>query len=469
VKETKQEAINSQSPEIFYEQGTLLVNFKGDKELASQFPWMQWDPRSRFHRCHGYHYRELALYLYKRKIDYSDSTPKYKKLQLPMKTEFTAHDYQAEALEAWLKTKRGMVVLPTGTGKSFLAALIMEQIQRSTLILAPTIDLILQWQKTLQELFERPIGLLGGGSSEIEDITVTTYDSARIHADWLGNRFCLMIFDECHHLPSPGYAEMARAYIAPYRLGLTATPNVETDRQNLMQDLLGYTLYTKQIQQLAGEFLAPYKVETIAVELTYEEREAYDHHRGIYLNFREQTPSLPGKGSSWERFVMVCYRTPEGRNALRSFAIQKQISVAAQGKMEALADILVRHNQERIIIFTNDNKTAYYISILFLLPLITHETKAKERKLILENFRNGTWPFLVNSRVLNEGVDVPEANIAVIISGTSTVREHVQRLGRILRKKAKKKAILYELVTEDTGEIYTSRRRREHGAYAKFS
>ena len=162
---------------------------------------------------------------------------------------------------------------------------------------------------------------------------------------------------------------------------------------------------------------------------------------------------------------MYCYRSAEGRNAIRSFAIQKQISLSAEGKMKALAEILTRHNESRILIFTNDNKTAYYISCLFLLPLITHETKAKERKKILENFRNGSWPFLVNSRVLNEGVDVPEANVAVIISGTATVREHVQRLGRILRKQSGKTAILYEIVTADTGEVFTSRRRRGHIAY----
>ena len=137
--------------------------------------------------------------------------------------------------------------------------------------------------------------------------------------------------------------------------------------------------------------------------------------------------------------------------------------------MEELARILIEHKNSRILIFTNDNKTAYYISSLFILPLITHETKAKERKQILDNFRNGKWPFLVNSRVLNEGVDVPEADIAVIISGTATVREHVQRLGRILRKKENKTAILYEIITANTGEVFASRKRRTHSAYESFS
>ena len=460
---------NPGGPQIDYDRGTLLLDFKGDQELIKQFPFVKWDSRSGLHRCHAYHYRDLVYPLYKNRLNYSDNAPKYNRLQLTFKSEFTPHDYQSEALEQWQKTRRGMVVLPTGSGKSFLASLIIKAMQRSTLILAPTIDLILQWQRTLEDIFQCPVGLLGGGSSDVEDITVSTYDSARIQAEHLGNRFCLLVFDECHHLPSPAYAEMARSYIAPYRLGLTATPNVEYDKLTLISNLLGPTLYMKQIQHLAGDFLSPYEVKTVKVELTSREREDYEYHRGVYLAHREITPLLPGRGNSWERFVISCYRTPEGRSALRSFARQKQIAVAAEAKMEALKDILIRHAQERVLIFTNDNKTAYFISTLFFIPLITHETKARERKNILNRFRNGSWPYLVNSRVLNEGVDVPEANIAVIISGTSTVREHVQRLGRILRKKEHKKAILYELVTLDTGEVYTSRRRREHGAYAQFT
>ena len=455
---------SNQKIEIQYELGTLLIHCSSDEELVRKFTWLRWDKRSKCYRCHAFRYNELVRFLYP-KTEYTDSVKNYSKLELKLNTSMKPFEFQTEALKAWQPTKKGIAVLPTGTGKSYLAALIMERVQRSTLILAPTIDLILQWHRNLEDWFQCPIGLLGGGSYDVQEITVSTYDSARIQAENLGNRFCFMIFDECHHLPSPAYSEMAQAYIAPYRLGLTATPNIELDRHNTLQELIGPIVYSQQIKQLSGQFLSPYTVEAIEVELTKAERESYEYHREIYLSYRDRVPQLFGRKNSWERFVMYCYRTPEGRNAMRSFAIQKQISLSAEGKMKALADILIRHKDSRILVFTNDNKTAYYISSLFLLPLITHETKAKERKKILENFRTGDWPFLVNSRVLNEGVDVPEANIAVVISGTATVREHVQRLGRILRKQTGKTAILYEIVTADTGEVFTSKRRRGHSAY----
>lgn len=457
--------IKSPVVEIKFHKGTLIIKELEPIGLSKIFSWVVWDNRGLYFRSHAIKYRELIHFLYLNKFAYTDSTPNYNKLKLSLKSEFTPFEFQIEALNFWLPPKRGIAILPTGTGKSFLAAMMIQKVQRSALILAPTIDLINQWQTKLAEWFKCKVGLIGGGSYEIHDITVSTYDSARIHANHLGNRFGFLIFDECHHLPSPAYAEMARSYIAPFRLGLTATLNEEDDKRIILHELLGKVVYNKEIKQLSGEYLAPYTVESIEVELTEEERERYEYHRGKYLTFRDRTPGQYSQSAPWERFVMYCYRSAEGRSALQSFAIQKQVAIAAQKKMEALADILVKHNKERILIFTNDNKTAYAISTLFLLPLITHETKAKERKIILKNFRAGTWPYLVSSRVLNEGVDVPEANVAVVVSGTSTVKEHVQRLGRILRKKEGKRAVLYELITANTGEIFTSRKRREHGAY----
>jgi superfamily II DNA or RNA helicase len=126
---------------------------------------------------------------------------------------------------------------------------------------------------------------------------------------------------------------------------------------------------------------------------------------------------------------------------------------------------LLQHRGERTLIFTQDNATAYAVSRLFLVPAITHQTKVKERSEILERFSRGDYSAVVTSKVLNEGVDVPEASVAIVMSGSGSVREHVQRLGRILRRRGDKRATLYELVSVKTGESYTSQRRREHEAY----
>nr|WP_276603587.1 helicase-related protein [Nannocystis pusilla] len=129
--------------------------------------------------------------------------------------------------------------------------------------------------------------------------------------------------------------------------------------------------------------------------------------------------------------------------------------------------LLLRHRRDRILVFTEDNDTVHRLSRLFLLPVITHQTPPKERVSLLAQFASGALPVLLTSKVLNEGVDVPDANVGIILSGSGSVREHVQRLGRILRKKEGKRATLYELCTAVAAEHGVSERRRQHRAYQK--
>ena len=154
-----------------------------------------------------------------------------------------------------------------------------------------------------------------------------------------------------------------------------------------------------------------------------------------------------------------------GVTKLRRDQLDAAADPALETKRRLLEKLLARHGEDRVLIFTNDNETVYRISRDFLIPAITHQTKVKERHETLGRFNAGDYPFLVTSKVLNEGVDVPAANIAIVLSGSGTVREHVQRLGRILRPAAGKTATLYEVVARETGEEFVSTRRRRHSAY----
>ena len=158
-------------------------------------------------------------------------------------------------------------------------------------------------------------------------------------------------------------------------------------------------------------------------------------------------------------------RSRAGRAAFKGYQTYKRIAHGTERKLDLLAALMQDEAGRRTIIFTHDNATAYRVSREFLVPCITHQTDLKERKGYLEAFESGQLPVLVTSRVLNEGVDLPTAEVAVVLSGTGTVREHVQRLGRILRRQPDKHATLYELITSDTVEQYVSNRRRDHDAY----
>jgi superfamily II DNA or RNA helicase len=281
----------------------------------------------------------------------------------------------------------------------------------------------------------------------------------------IGNRFGMVVFDECHHLPSESYTLAARLCLAPYRLGLTATPERTDQRDALFGELVGPVVYRKDIVDLSGEYLSEYETVQVEVELSPAEREEYVAERAIYTAFLRKQGIRMGTPRGWQDFIQRSARGEEGQRAMKAYRRQKELALAASAKLDQLEALLGQHRKDRTLVFTQDNATAYAISRRFLLPSITHQTKVSERSQILERLSQGVYGAVVTSKVLNEGVDVPSANVAVVVSGSGSVREHVQRLGRILRQQEGKRAILYEIVSANTGETFTSERRREHEAY----
>lgn len=450
---------------LAFDGGTLVLS-GGTPEQLTRLPGCQFDQRAGIHRAEAKNYRAIVEQLRQNKTTYKDDARSYQPTPWTLRTSRDPFPHQTEGLETWWKQGgRGVVVLPTGTGKTYLAILGIHRAGRPALVVTPTIDLLNQWYDELTAAFDVPVGLLGGGYYDIQPLTVTTYDSAYIHLERWGNRFGLLVFDECHHLPGPTYLAAAAGSIAPYRLGLTATPERADGQETLLPGLIGPIVYRREIKQLAGEFLAEYRTERRYVELTAEEKTRYDQARDQYRRFVDERGISMGGPHGWQRFLQETYRSPDGRAAFLAYREQKQIALAAPAKLQLLEHLLDHHRGDRVLIFTYDNATVYQIARRFLVPAITHQTKTKERRLILQRFHSGEYPVVVTSQVLNEGVDVPAANVGVILSGTGSVREHVQRLGRLLRKHGDKQALLYEVITRGTAEEFTSDRRRQHHAY----
>jgi superfamily II DNA or RNA helicase len=400
-------------------------------------------------------------------VEYTDETRSYTALEdLRTCTTREPRDYQREAVDAWLQAgRRGTVVLPTGSGKTFVAEMAIAQTARSTLVIAPTIDLIGQWHDRLRASFGCPVGMLGGGSHEVEDITVSTYDSALIHMGRYGDRFGLIVFDEVHHLPAPGYIQAAQCSIAPYRLGLTATYVDDAEREDMLDEILGGVVYERGITELSGEYLAEYETVRIQVSLGPEEQARYEEARSQFTRFVARKRIPLGSPRGWQTFLRHVAQSREGRAAFQAYQESRKIAHGTAQKIDVLGTLLDEEHGRRTIVFTHDNHTAYKVSRTFLVPCISHQTDVKERRAILEAFESGELPTIVTSRVLNEGVDLPAAEVAIVLSGTGTVREHVQRLGRILRPQEGKQAVLYEVVAANTAEMKTSQRRRRHDAY----
>jgi superfamily II DNA or RNA helicase len=455
---TERSATLDERPYVWCQGGTLVLEYVGpDEPVPACFRWI----KGRW-RCPAIHYAELRSWFARQGI--LNRVARWEHLTLTVHDEREPHDYQYEALHAWEDAdRRGSIVLPTGAGKTFVAIRAIERLGRSTLVIAPTIDLLHQWYGRLSDAFRIDIGLFYGAEKVLQPITVTTYHSAANAIDSFGNRFALLVFDEAHHLPAPSWQEIALLSPAPYRLGLTATypEAVSGDDSAPLVTLIGPIVYLKSVDDLTGQQLAEYRTERLLVDLTEEERARYEALHRIYAGYYREHRLLEQHGPSWwHEYTRRSAFDPEARSAKVAERAIKRIIQTAEAKVRLLDRLLKQHAHERVLVFTAHNALAYEISRRFLIPAITHQTKAAERKEILDRFRAGEYRAIVTSKVLNEGVDVPEAKVAIVLGGSASEREYIQRLGRILRKSGNSEALLYEVIVRDTIEESQSRRRQ---------
>jgi len=441
----------------------LLQFYKGTIQIEGEYqvPHTTWDERSCSYRAQALYYREIIKYLKESAIDYIDDVLHL--IPCPeLHFSLELRDYQKDALSLWLRDRRGVIVLPTGAGKTFVALKAVEALNCSTLIVVPTLDLVDQWRETVSKYQshepEMETGEYTGRKKMLKAITISTYDSAYLNVENLGNMFKFLIFDEVHHLPSEGYRHIAELCAAPYRMGLTATFEREDGLHSMLPRLVGGKVYEVKTQELAGDHLSEYEIRKIRVEMLPEEQERYAENIKIFKNYL-RTNHICMRGP--EDFQKVVYRSgydPRAWRAVKARNEARRIAYNSQSKIEELQKLLELHRKDRIIIFTRYNDLVYYISKRFFIPCITHKSDKNERIEVLKKFRTGAYTAIVSSQVLDEGIDVPEANIGIILSGTGSVREYTQRLGRILRP-TEKKAILYEVISRGTAEIQTSARR----------
>jgi superfamily II DNA or RNA helicase len=459
---------------LTFEDGTVRVEAESDLDL----PHIEADARSKTRRAPAFRYAALRERLDREGIAVEDRV-----LDAPdlpgVTSTYELREYQREALEAWKRAGKrgvpaseasessqrrsrwGVLELPTGSGKTVIGLTAIEDLQTATIVVVPTIDLLEQWRRELETEFGVPVGQLGGGEQTVEPLTVSTCDSAYLRADELGDRFGLAVFDEVHHLGGEGYRDIARLLAAPARMGLTATFERPDGAHEVVAELLGEKVYAIDPDELAGEHLAPYDIKRLEVELTPGERDRYEDANEVFTNYLAKSDIRMQSGSDYQELVKRSGSDPEAREALLAKQRAREVMMNSKGKVEALEGILADHRDDRVIVFTAHNDLVYRLSERFLLPAVTHQTPSPERREILGRFREGDYSKIVTSNVLDEGVDVPDASVAVLLSGSGSEREFTQRLGRILRPKPDgRPALLYEVVSAETAEERVAERRR---------
>jgi superfamily II DNA or RNA helicase len=456
----------SAPPSLSFAGGTLLLRDVAPaafgQVLAGQ-SW-SWDSRVKGWRCDALRYRSVREALKRCGSEFSDTVPEWSRVDWPGVQLPPLCPEQSAAVTAWQAARQSVLVMPTGTGKTEVALAIMHQTAVSTLVVAPVRDLMYQWHRRILQGLGYDAGIIGDNVFRVEPVSVTTYDSAWIHMERLGAKFALIIFDECHHLPGEVRRDAARMCAAPLRLGLTATHQRSDGRHVDLDWLIGPVVYQLSIAEVRGQTLADYDVVRIPVYLSDEEQAHYDalsaQVRRYVAKRRQTDPEF-----TWESLCADTGKDPEARRTLQAYFARKAIEDRAEEKLRVLEDIFRLHAGSPVLIFAGSNAMARDVSRRFLIPCLLNHCGKKERLEILDGLRDRVYPALVANQVLDEGVDVPEVKVAVVIGGTASTRQAKQRLGRILRRAGNARATLYEVVCLDTKEEQRSRQRRESDAY----
>ncbi len=354
---------------------------------------------------------------------------------------FALRDYQGEAVGSFwaggtVKGGSGVVVLPCGAGKTVVAIGAMDAVGAHTLILTTNTTALRQWRDEILDkttLTEDQLGEYSGVKKEIKPVTLTTYqiltyrknkDSEFVHFDLFNEKdWGLIVYDEVHLLPAPVFRAVANLQ-SRRRLGLTATLVREDGKENEVFSLIGPKKYDVPWRVLEKRgFIASAQCTEIRVP-------------------------FPDEPTRME------YAVAEQR-------VKHRLAATNVGKLDVVKELLEKHSEDQVLVIGQYLDQLDDVAALAEAPIITGRTAQGTREKLYESFRKKEVSVLVVSKVANFAVDLPDANVAIQISGTFGSRqEEAQRLGRILRpKKEVNDAYFYSLVTRDTTEQeYASKR-----------
>lgn len=321
----------------------------------------------------------------------------------------------------------GVIVMPCGAGKTIVGLAVMEKLQCETLILTSNLTSVHQWIHeivTKTTISPAQIGEYSGQQKQVMPVTVSTYqmltyrkqkNGEQVHLDLFNQRdWGLIIYDEVHLLPAPVFRATADIQGAR-RLGLTATLVREDGCEKDVFSLIGPKWYDLPWRELEGDgYIASAKCYEIRVGMSDEDRQIYEHS--------------------------------EPKFKFRLAAENKK-------KLAIIKGLILRHSNRQILIIGQYVNQLRHIATELQAPVITGSMSQAERDHLFEAYRKGQISILIVSKIANFAVNLPDASVAIQISGSYGSRqEEAQRLGRILRPKAGLEAYFYSIVSEDTRE-----------------
>ena len=448
---------------VRFDRGSLRLDAPQTVEVPAYF---RWDPRVRAWRTEAINHLRIREDAAAYHLDLNDEAERFFDCPALRPNLPLLRPDQDAAAAAWERAGcRGMVVKPTGTGKTEIALAIIAGHRASSLIVTPLRDLMYQWQRRIRHGLGVDAGVLGDGRREIWPITVTTYDSAWIHMKDIGNRYRLIIYDEAHHLPGLSLHESALDSLAPMRLGLTATPERADGRDRMLAELIGPTVFEERVPEARGQTLAHYSIIRVPIYLADEEQAEFDRLSRRIRAYVAKHQREDARFDWRDDLVKLSRADPEAKDILRSFHRRLAILHRSAEKLRVVEDILRLHPSDQCVVFTASNRMALDVSARFLIPALTAHSDKKERNAVLDLFARGHLRALAACEVLNEGWDAPAVKVGIVLGGERGTREAVQRLGRLLRRSGERPARLYEVVVEESPEVRRARGRARTDAY----
>lgn len=338
--------------------------------------------------------------------------------------DWKIRDYQTKAVEKFWEGGSGVVVLPCGAGKTIVGAAAMSTAKTNTLILVTNTVSARQWKAELLKrttLTEEEIGEYSGSLKQIKPVTIATYQilttkrkGEYAHLSLLNaNDWGLIIYDEVHLLPAPIF-KMTADLQARRRLGLTATLVREDGKEGDVFSLIGPKRFDAPWKEIESQgYIAPAACFEVRIDLPDEERMNY---------------------------------------AISSQEDRYRIAATSTTRIPVIKKLIAKHHGEPTLVIGQYLSQIHEVSEALEVPEITGDTPVDERERLFEEFRSGRLNTLVVSKVANFSVDLPEASVAIQISGSYGSRqEEAQRLGRLLRPKSDgRTASFYTLTSRDT-------------------
>ncbi|MFW6017463.1 MAG: DEAD/DEAH box helicase [Halapricum sp.] len=347
---------------------------------------------------------------------------------LPVDLHPELRPYQHEWVQSFLERKSGVLVGPPGSGKTVAAMGILARIEGETLILVPGRELASQWREELlarTTLTDDQVGEYHGGTKQIRPVTIATYQTAGMdrHRHVFDDReWGLIVFDEVHHVPSDVFRRTADLQ-SRHRLGLSATPLREDDREEDIFTLIGPPIGTDWDALFDAGFV---------VEPTVEIR---------YVPWVEETARNE-------------YVSAQGHD-------RRQLAASNPAKIEETRQLLRQHEGQQALVFVDYLDQGRALSAALDVPFVSGETRHARRSELFETFRSGMTDTLIVSRVGDEGIDLPNAEVAIVASGLGgSRRQSSQRAGRTMRPDGRAK--MYVLATRGSREEDFARQRIRH-------